>query len=280
MKLSKIPRQYVYLVLSLAVLIPLLLPFDTRIKRIDKPSHDLFNAIDRIPPGSQAVLLSFDYDPSTSPELDPMAAAILRHCFARKVPVIAMSLYLTGAALGERAVKKIADEYGCKSGVDYCNFGYRPAGSVVILWIGQSARKAFPRDMYGTPFDSLPMMRNIRNYDDIPAVITLCGSAVVGTWIIYANARYHANIGCGTTAVGAPDQYQFLQTGQMIGQLGGMKGAAEYEQLIRDYGYTKVKGMATPAMNSVTIAHLLLIILVVLGNIGYFAVKRAKQKTS
>jgi hypothetical protein len=38
--------------------------------------------------------------------------------------------------------------------------------------------------------------------------------------------------------------------------------------------------MATPAMNSVSSAHLLLILLVVLGNIGYFAAKRSKPTTA
>ena len=279
-KFSKIPRQYVYLVLFLVVLVPLLLNLGVKFKHIDKPTQDLFNAVDRIPPQSQAVLISFDYDPSVSPELDPMAVALLRHCFAKKIRVICMSLYPQGSALGERAIAQVAKEYGSKSGIDYCNFGYRPAGSAVILWIGQSTRKSFPLDQYGTPFDSLPMMKTIRNYDDIPVVITLCGTAIVQSWIIYANAPYHANIGCGTTAVGAPDQYQFLQTGQMVGQLGGMKGAAEYEQLIVEHGYATKKGMATPAMNSVSSAHLLLILLVVLGNIGYFAAKRSKPQTA
>lgn len=279
-KLSRIPRPYIYAVLFIAVLVPLLVGADSRITRVDKVTQRLFDAIDRVPPRSQAVLVSFDYDPSMSPELDPMAVAVLRHCFARKVRVIGMSLYAQGAALGERAMNRIAAEYGAVRGVDYCNFGYRPAGAAIILYIGQSTRKAFPQDQYGTPFDSLPMMRGIRNYDDIPVVLTICGSAIVNTWIIYANARYHANIGCGTTAVGAPDQYQFLQTGQMIGQLGGMKGAAEYEQLVVDHGYSTRKGLATPAMNGVTSAHLLLILMVVLGNVGYFAAKRTKKPTA
>ena len=70
------------------------------------------------------------------------------------------------------------------------------------------------------------MMRNIRNYDDIPLIIDLAGSGIVNSWIVYAGARYHARLGSGVTAVMAPDNYQFLQTGQLVGQLGGMKGAA------------------------------------------------------
>ncbi len=72
----------------------------------------------------------------------------------------------------------------------------------------------------------------------------------------------------------APDNYPFLQTGQLVGQLGGMKGGAEYEQLIVDAGYYQKPGMASKAMSAIAYSHILIILLIVLGNIGYFVTRQ------
>lgn len=277
-KLGRLDRRVVYLLLTLAVIIPLIFSINVR-THVDRSTLGLFNAIDRIEPNNKAVMISVDYSPDMAAELDPMAMAVLRHCFARNVRVIVMSMYLQGAALAERAVAQAAEEFNKKAGTDYVMMGYRPGGAVIIMNIGENIRKAFPADYYDTPFDSLPMMRNIRNYQDIPVVLTLASSGVVGSWVIYAGTRYKANIASGVTAVMAPDYYPFLQTGQLIGQLSGMKGAAEYEQLIVDKGYYPRKDMASRAMNAISSSHLLLIVLIIVGNIAYFASARALGKT-
>ncbi len=273
--LSKIDRRVVYLLLALAVVVPMIVSFNVRF-HVDRSTRDLFEAVDRIPPGGQPLMLVFDYDPQIMPELDPMATAILRHCFARGIRVVGVTTGAQGAALGERAMARAAAEHGKRIGEDYCYFGYKLFLS--MIYFGENARRALPVDHYGRPFDSLPMMRGIRNYDDIPLVIDLAGSSILNSWIVYMGARYHVRLGAGVTAVMAPDFYQFLQTGQLAGQLSGMKGAAEYEQLVVERGYAPAKGLASRAMNAISASHLLLIALIVMGNVGYFAARRAKPK--
>lgn len=277
-KLGQLDRRIVYLLLTLAVILPLIFSINVR-THVDRSTLGLFNAIERIEPNNKAVMISVDYSPDMAAELDPMTMAVLRHCFARNVRVIVMSMYLQGAALAERAVAQAAEEFHKRPGTDYVMMGYRPGGAVIIMNIGENIRKAFPADYYGTPFDSLPMMKNIRNYQDIPVVLTLASTGVVGTWVIYAGTRYKANIASGVTAVMAPDYYPFLQTGQLLGQLSGMKGAAEYEQLIVDKGYYPRKDMASRAMNAISSSHLLLIALIIVGNIAYFASSRTSRKS-
>lgn len=276
-KLSRIDRRVLYLLLTVVVILPLIFPMDVR-QHVDQSTLGLFEAIDRIQPNNKAVLISFDYAPDVAAELDPMAVAVLRHCFAKDIRVIGMALSMQGAALGERVFASVAQEYGKKSGTDYVYQGYRLGISVILMSMGENIKKAFPADYYGVPFDSLPMMRNIRNYQDMPVVLSLAGSGIIGSWIFYAGTRYGANIASGVTAVMAPDNYPYLQTGQLIGQLGGMKGAAEYEQLIVEHGYYKKKDMASRAMNAISGAHILLIVLIVLGNIAYFASLSDRKK--
>ena len=70
----------------------------------------------------------------------------------------------------------------------------------------------------------------------------------------------------------APEGYQFLDSGQIKGMLTGIKGAIEYENLI------KKPGKATRQALALTITHVLIVVLIVLGNIGYIAEKRRKAK--
>jgi len=282
-KLARLDRRWIFLLIFLATLLPLLVSLEPK-HFIDEPTRNLFNYIDGIEPGGRALMLSFDYDPQVAPELDPMARAILRHCFARGVPVIGLSMAPQGDAIGEAIITQVVREQNrfrrqrnqdtLRYGYDYSFFGFRPGGSIVMLMMGQDIHRALPADNYKHQVDSLPMMARVRNYDDISIIMSLAGSSYPYSWIIFANTKFKVKIGAGQTAVMAPDNYPFLQTGQLVGQLGGMKGAAEYEQLIVEAGYYPKRDMASKAMNAVSFSHLLIIILIIIGNIGYFASRR------
>ena len=177
-KLAKIDRRYLYILVALAVIIPLM----ARLGLPEKPSKyslQLYNAIERIQPRTQPVLISADYSPSMMPELHPMFMAMTRHCLARKVRLIVMTLDPTGAGLAENGLREITAELNAKAassadsvkyGRDYVFLGYKPGTVIVMMSIGENIRSAYPTDAYGTPIDSLPMMADIRNYADIPLV--------------------------------------------------------------------------------------------------------------
>ncbi len=92
-------------------------------------------------------------------------------------------------------------------------------------------------------------------------------------WVQFAVDRFHVPVGAGNTAVQAPLVYPYLNTGQLSGLLGGMKGGAEFEKLV---GH---KARATLSMVSQTAAHIFVILLIVVGNIAYFATRGKQSKT-
>lgn len=284
-KLSQIDRRWIFLLVALAVFIPLM----ARMGLPDKPgkySLQLYDAVERVPANSQPVLISADYSPSMMPELHPMFMAMARHCLARKVRLMVMTLDPTGAGLAENALGQITGEINAAArgpadsviyGRDYVFLGFKAGTAIVMMTIGENLRQAYPADAYGTPLDSLPMMAGIRNYADIPLVVSIAGSAVLNYWIVYAGARYKARVGGGSTAVSSADYYPFLQSGQMVGLLNGMKGASDYEYLNQRHGYSQAPRVAGKGMDAVSIVHLLIMGFIVLGNIGYFVAKRAAQ---
>jgi hypothetical protein len=277
-KLMKLDRRWVFLLIAIAVLVPFLKPLHLPIS-VTKPVQDVFDEIEAIPPMGPPLLIGTDYAPATAPELDPMLHAILRQCFSAKRRVMLVALYPEGAGIAQAGLDYVLPEFPeVKSGVDYVFLGYQPGVSAVVLQIGEEIRRAFPRDAYNVPLDSMPMMSDVHNYDDIAFMIDLSGSAVTMAWVMYAGARYGQRIGVGTTAVSAAQYYPFLDTGQFKGMLGGLKGAAEYERLIREAGYTTARETATIGMDAQSIAHLVILFLIIIGNIAFFASRSHTKK--
>lgn len=262
-RLLKIDRRWIFLGIGIAVVIPFFLPLGLPVV-VTEPTQDLYDAVEAIQPNERPLLLAVDYAPATLPELDPMALAILRHCFSKDVNVLVMTLNPAGYGLAERAMVQVAEEYDQVYGQDYAFLGFQPGISAVILGMGVSIRNVFPEDAYGTPVTDIPMMEGVRNYDDIPLVITLAGWSAAEAWIYYAYQPYRQQVGAGVTAVMATDFYPYWNTGQLVGMLGGMRGAAEYEVLVEqaDQG---VRGM-----DSQSVIHILIIVLIVIGNVAYF----------
>jgi hypothetical protein len=269
-RLSTLDRRIVFLTVAIAVILPIFLPLRLPVE-VTPPVQQLYDVIESLPKKS-VVLMSIDYDPSGAPELQPATLAIMRHCFTRNLRIMVLGMWAPGVPLGMRALDEIGvGEFNKQYGVDFVNFGYRPGGAVMLVNLGRDVHDVCRQDVYGTAVEELPMMDDVRGADDIGLVITM-SMGVPGSdqWIWYYHARYRGNLATAQTAIGAPRYYQYLQTGQLVGLIGGMKGSAEYERLVGR------EGLATVGMDSQSIAHLLIIGFVVLGNIIFWMEKRKK----
>lgn len=116
--------------------------------------------------------------------------------------------------------------------MDYVNFGFKPNLFAIVIGMGDNIATTMKVDAEGRKVETLPMMRGITNYTEMNLVVEFSGSVAGGTWIVYARPKFGLNVAVGVTAVMAADQYPFLQSGQLIGMLSGLKGAAEYEKLV------------------------------------------------
>ena len=269
-KFLQIDRRYIFIFVALGVVIPLIFPLGLAVK-VSPPVERVYKEIESLKPGTP-VLVSVDFDPAVEPELSPMTVAILRQCFLRKLPVVIMTLHPGGPGLALDISHRVAQEMHAREGVDYVFLGYKAGLSAVILSFGQDLRISFPADYNNVPLERYPMMKNVKSYNDFGLVVTLSGSTFPDAWVAYAHERYGEKVAAGVTAVMAADYYPYLQTGQLLGLIGGLKGAAEYEKLINrpDRG---LKGM-----DAQTIVHLFIVLLIILGNIAYIFVLRAQRR--
>ncbi len=265
-----IDRRVLYVCVFLAVLIPSLIPIGMPIK-ITAEVQAVYDRIDRLKPGA-IIMFPLEYDPSTAAELEPMAFAMLRQAFSKNLRILACCLSPTGVSLVEDELVRVAREYNKEYGKDFVYLGYQPYPAIVIMTMGENFRTPFPLDYYGTPLDSIPMMHGVKNYDDVALVFTVNATSGIDSWIIYGQGRYKFPLGLGSAAVMATNYYQYVQSGQLFGIISGLRGAAEYEMLI-GRGTVARKGM-----DMQSVAHALIIVFIVLGNVSFLVERRRARR--
>jgi hypothetical protein len=108
------------------------------------------------------------------------------------------------------------------------------------------------------------MMKGVKNYKSLKLVMTVNATSGVDFWLQYGREPYQFPLGFAVAAVMATDYYSQLQTKQIFGMIGGMKGGAEYESLVG------MKGDATRVMNIQSVVHVVIAGLVLVGNLAYF----------
>src|SRR6185503_15867636 len=261
-RLMGLDRRIIFVLIFLATGLPLLFPVNLPITASPRV-RAAYDTVDRQPAGTY-VLMSLDYEPDIKAELQPMAIAVLRHCFRKGLKPIVLTLYPAAPGLIERALNIAGEAEGKKRNEDYVFLGYKSGSQSVILGLGESIRTMFPNDFWGTPLDQIPMMKGKNSFADFPLVINLSGSSIADYYIRIAATRYQRPMVLGATAVMATDYYPYLSSKQILGLIGGMKGAAEYEKLM------DITGDARRGMDAQSLIHVTIALLVLLGNLALF----------
>jgi len=273
-KLLAVDRRIIFLFIAIAVALPLFFAVKLHIE-VTPVVRNMHNALEALPPGSK-VLVSLDYDPGSMPELQPMAESFFRYCFNRDLKVIIMGLWPNGPIQANVALEVVLKEpeimkKNLKYGIDYVNLGYTAGNEVVIERMGSDIPVTFPKDYSGNKTEDLPLMKGVKNFNNIDFVYNL-SAGYPGTveWVLFAVDPYKVKLGAGNTAVQAPQIYPYLNSGQLVGLLGGMKGGAEFEIA------TGYPAKAVRYMFSQSVAHAVICFFILLGNFAYFATRKKK----
>lgn len=263
-------RRYIYLAVAFYVVFPIIVTLNLPISTSPEV-RELYDAVEALP-DSSTVMLTFDYYPSTLAETEPMSHAALHQLFRKNCKVLTMTtIPLGGPSIAERVTREQAAEYNKVYGIDYVNLGYKANYVAVLKGMGSSIEAIYPTDNSGTPLSEIPMMAHIKNYNDIDFIFVVADNSIVDYWISIVNAQYGKKIGIGVTAVSAPAYFAYLGSGQLVGMLGGMKGAAEYENLINK------PAAANMGMSAQSLVHLFIIFSVIVGNVIFLTSKKGRD---
>ncbi len=276
LKGKEVDRRVIFLFILIAVSSMILFPtiFKEKATPIVKA---VFEKIESLPAGSQ-VLISYDFDPAMAPEVQPMANVFSRHCLAKGHKIVYMCLFATGQSqLNVTFEDVISKDFPEKvDGVDYVNFGYKAGNEGVLNVIITNFKKMFPTDVNGVPYDDIEVMNGITSCKDLDLIISVGGGRPgIKEWVLFVGDPGDVPTAAGVAAVVAPQLYPYYPQ-QLLGLLGGIKGAAEYESELMER-YPRFADMETPGllmMGPQTLAHIVIMSFIIIGNVLYFRDRR------
>jgi len=308
-KVRNIDRRVIFLLIALAVIIPLIFDLDFP----EEPTvmvKQVFEKVDNMPPGSR-VLIDFSYDPASMPELQPMATAWVRHCFLKGHRVYAMALWPIGQQLAVDTINKSIDfirqldpQREIVYGRDYVNLGYKSGQQGVMKVLLTNIETLYSTDINGMHVRKIPVMDGVINLKSFDLIVSVsAGYPGSKEWVQFGSDPAGVPLISGSTAVQAPLMYPYYPR-QMVGVLGGLKGAAEYEALLYErllkplltarlkqlnkYDSERLVELATEhlgysqkaikRMGPQAIAHIVIILFIVIGNVTYFIDRRRRAR--
>ena len=284
-KLGEIDRRYIFVLIALSVLIPLVksdwikMPIKTT-----QNTQIVFDELSKLN-SDDKILVSFEYGASTKPEIHPMAIALLNQMFSKGIKVYIISLWPEGVIMAKDVVTNVIDSeiFQLVDGVDYVMFDYKVGGEIVIKNIASDFRGVYMQDINKKSISQIPMMKDIYSVEDFDFVFDL-SAGVPGNaeWVQYACDPKNVPLSSGCTSIMVTDAIPYVESGQLKGILAGMPGAAEYENLV--YNFMKndlenekivnfeniLPGKATSRMSAQSLAHIVMVLFIIVGNVSYF----------
>ena len=261
--LANIDRKYIYILLVIVISVPIFRPM--KLPVVITPQETTLYDVIRKMPKDKIAIVCVDYGVGTDGENGPQTKSIIRALFQHNKPFVVMAWGPEGVTLGEGYAKAVAKQMHKKYGVDWCSWGMCIDAGNFMMGMAKDVKKMVRKDTYGTPIGKVPMMRNVKDINDIGLVTVSTGGWGVYGWIQLIGSVYGTPIGYAPTAVMVPEGYNPLDAKQICGMLPGMAGAAAFEKM----NHVLEKG--TVGTDALSTSHILIIILIILGNIGMAA---------
>ena len=276
--LQEVDRRVLYVMLLLAVTMPFFVKFRVPVA-VSPPTKALYDAIDNLPENS-FVLFGPNYSGGTRGENGAQTEALLRHLMImwhkKKVRFGILAFDPQGKTLAQNIALGLQEEYNkqgydVKEGTSWVNFGYRVDQQNFVRAMVKDVPGTLAKDVHDSSLAALPVMQGVHTAKDIAMILDVNPTNAYTIYIQFMQGPYKIPMGLAPTAVMAPEAFNYLDSGQIVGLLQGLQGAVEYEQLLNTFG------RATRASNSLSAAHILLIGFIVLGNIALL-MERSKQR--
>ena len=280
MRIPQLDRRVLYMLLALVVSIPLLVNVPLPPPAITPPTKSFYETIETVSADPKTkdklVIISCNFGSGTLAENLSQLEATLNLIVSKRMKFAIFAFNdPQGRDLGGSTAQRIADKAGYKYGEDWVNWGFRPPQGIQSLLkaMVNDLHGALGTDVKGTKLSTIPVMANYKKADDVGLIIEYAAADTVKYWVQFfqrAGTTPIATLFCPTSVM-ANEAYPMLETGQLQGMLVGLKGANEFETLV------KRPGFATRASASLSYSHLLIILLIILGNVGMIQDRKRQQ---
>jgi hypothetical protein len=275
-RLQRIDRRWIFLVMGLAIVIPLYVPLGLPIK--PRPmTKAAFNAVEELHTGD-VVLVSMDLDPASTAELEPYYRAVILQLKRKGVKLAFTTLWYQAPPLVERWLRDTVDvpttpdDRAYVRNQDYVYLGFREGKQNIILGMAADLPHVFGgKTDDGKALAEIPWMKNIHGLADFKLLVLVsAGAPGAKEYVQFAQNRYNLKMVAVTTAVSVTDLAPYYQAGQLLGVVAGLAGSAEYEVMV---GHPSIGVEGADGLNT---GHGVVIVAIILGNIAFFAGRRRR----
>lgn len=270
-RLQNLDRRILYALLFVVCVYALLKPMGLPIS-ISEYTDMVYDTVTSLEAGD-VMYMGYEFSSGAVPELLPSVKAAAKLAFEKGAKIICAGTYAEGAGLGFPAVKEVADKMGKSYGVDYCNLGYRPGGVVFIEKASANLYEAcVGTDNAGNRFEDIPMLADVPSLAAVDLIFIYASGGYEKEYIKVVGDRFGVPILSADVAVDVPNTIPFVKSGQLKGLITGMRGSAEFEIL------AKMPGSAVAGMDAQSLSHVLIILFIALGNIGFILSRKGGER--
>ncbi len=260
-----ISARALYLILLVSIAIPVAIPLGLPLP-VTAPVKAFYDAIEKVPAGGK-IVMDVQISVGVYAEEGPLFRAVIEHVSRRaassKIKYVIIVNLAEAQSLSLDIMSKMTLN-GNKYGVDYAFMGIVSATEPAISSWARDIYANTPVDAYGTPVGQIPVMQNIRSLKDFNLLIVMQGSLIefwMRQWSVQYNIPMAVTCGISSSIAGWRVYYE---TGQFVGFLPGVRGAGEYEVIL------KSPGRATISNDAMSVSHLLTVLAVVGANFAHF----------
>lgn len=263
-KIIRIDRRYVFLVLAIVTIWPLISPMGLPIP-ISDDTRAFYEGLEAIPDGSVVVM---DWELRFGrPVWATLLTDVFKHLLTKDVYIVHVSFdrSLEGGEQCEMSITRVDPEknFGKEYGVDYVNLGAVAGQIAALQGFVRDPWTQYPTDNRGTLVQNLPIMERLKSGADIDYVIHI-GSGVPEWWIGQLQQEYGTPLYALADAGEATAITPFVESGQIEALLTDMRGAAEYELL------TGMPSEGIKSMDPINTIHITEALLLVATNVIFF----------
>jgi len=274
-KLTALPREVVLTLVVIAMIIPTLKPLGLPLM-VGTMAKDWYDTVDAMPAGS-IVLYDIGFGAGGYPTLGPATIACFHQFFEKDIKIIIMATALEGGMMYPLIMKEVKPEttYGAVYGEDYVFLGYIAGGMTAMAGVLGDLHALVSADYMGEPIDQINLLKDVKGADDydLVAYMTTAGGTAEG-WVYQGYSAYNRPVVGGMLSMMTTSMKPYYDTGQLLGLIDGVKGAADMEYL------THHPGDAIRSSDVLSFSQTLVLIFIAIGNISYWGAKSSKKEES
>jgi len=260
-------RRYVYLVLFIVVIGPLLKPIGIPVS-VSPGTVQYYEAVSSFEEGD-IVFFTLNTEFSGYNEIHSGIVATMRVFIENGCKIVIAVGHPEATSIPELIFNELhneLDENGYVYGEDYISLGYIFPNEAAVASLAEDFQSTVKQDWLGAPTAGT-FLDEVETWEDIDLISDFT-TGLATTYLLNHFALRGTPMVVNCIGVMIPSQANYVDTGVYLGLLGSMRGGAELEFL------TGHPASGLTAMDAFTFGHYMLIVFIVIGNLGYLMYTR------